>query len=320
MDKKSNERWACKYTKVKAVVVEVDELIFRITNDHNIQKTKKGPLSPTSATARADAGKLDDSTDEDLLKLAKNEIIRALNLEEYEIKDTIIYDLLENGRQSLSKYQEDLLPDIYAAATKEKNGRLMKSLKNYLEQQWKVKYGSSNQWFIKFLDEYKNTVNYNSVLNRTAEYGTKYLKDCPILSIVLRLLFEGIDDKCLNERNAFDDLWYTITNSGLKSIENFSNYMNENVMLELKNTKQSVLTQALREYYRPKLFELLKKSQIPNNDNLYDLALNNVTEYGWLQGLEAVQNKIIPKYFKLLLANIPQGKHDLLECLVYLFL
>ncbi|CAF5099910.1 unnamed protein product, partial [Rotaria sp. Silwood1] len=86
--------------------------------------------------------KLDDSTDEDLLKLAKNEIIRTLNLEEYEIKDTIMNDLLENGRQSLSKYQEDLLPDIYAAAIKEKNGRLMKSLKNYLEQQWKLKYGS----------------------------------------------------------------------------------------------------------------------------------------------------------------------------------
>ncbi|CAF1242881.1 unnamed protein product [Rotaria sp. Silwood1] len=318
MDIKRNKQWTCKYEKVKAVIVEIDELISLIMTDHNILQAEDGPLSTTSATARAGAGKLDNFTDEDVLKLAKNEIIRVLKLEAYEIKDTIVNDLLENGRQSLSKYEEDLLPDIYAAAINEKDGDLMKSLKKYLEQKWIVKYGSSNQWFIKFLKEYKDSVNYNSILNRTAEYGNKYLKDCPILSIVLQLLFEGIDVKCPNERNVFNDLWCAITNDGLKCIEDFSNYMNENVMLELKNTKESVLIQALREYYRPKLFELFKRIQILDHDNLYDLALNNVAEYGWLQGLQAVKQKIIPKYFKELLANISQGKLDLVECLVYL--
>ncbi|CAF3587469.1 unnamed protein product [Rotaria sp. Silwood1] len=188
----------------------------------------------------------------------------------------------------------------------------MKSLKQYFEQHWKVKYGSSNQWFTLFLKEYEDAVNYDSVLNRTAEYGNKYLKHCPILSIVLQLLFEGIDDKCFNETNVFNDLWYTITNNGLKSIEKFSD-----------NKKRLVLFQALREYYRPKLFELLKKSKVTDKDNLFELALNNVAEYGWLQGLQAVQNKIIPIYFKILVANIPvssdtsgkQGKLDLIECL-----
>ncbi|CAF4774619.1 unnamed protein product, partial [Rotaria sp. Silwood2] len=116
----------------------------------------------------------------------------------------------------------------------------MKSLKKCFEQHWKVKYGFSNQWFILFLKEYEDTINYNSVLNRTAEYGNKYLKDCPILSIVLQLLFEGIDDKFFDETNVFNDLWCTITNNGLKSIENFSD-----------DKKRSVLLQALREYYRP---------------------------------------------------------------------
>ncbi|CAF5186649.1 unnamed protein product, partial [Rotaria sp. Silwood1] len=144
-----------------------------------------------------------------------------------------------------------LLPDVYEAAINENHGKLMKSLKKYFEQQWEVKYGSSNQWFILFLKEYKDAVNYDSVLKRIAEYGNKYLKDCPILSIVLQLLFEGIDDTCMDETNVFNDLWCTITDNGLKSIENFSD-----------NKKRSVLFQALREYYRPKLFELLEKSQV----------------------------------------------------------
>ncbi|CAF1345025.1 unnamed protein product [Rotaria sordida] len=313
MDKKSNEQWACSFTKVKAVVVQLDELISRITTDHNIQKTMEEPLSSDFSTTHADAGKLDNVDDDEVLKFAKNEIIHALDLDGYEKKDKIINDLLEYGRQSLSKYEEDLLPDIYEAAINENDGNLMKSLKKYFEQQLEVKYGSSNGWFILFLKEYKDAVNYDSVLKRTAEYGNKYLKDCPILSIILQLLFEGIDDTCMDETNVFNDLWCTITNNGLKSIENVSD-----------NKKRSVLFQGLREYYRPKLFELLGKIKIPDKDNLYELALDNVAEYGWLQGLQAVKKRIIPRVFKTLLDNIPvssdtsgkQGKLDLIEHLV----
>ncbi|CAF4972157.1 unnamed protein product, partial [Rotaria sp. Silwood1] len=279
---------------VKAVVVQFDELISRITTDHKIQQTMKGPLSTNSITAHTDAEKLDNVVDDEVLKSAKDEIIRALDLEEYEIKDTVLNDLLENGRQSLSKYEDDLLPDIYEAARNENDGKLMESLKKYFEQQWKVKYGSSNQWFILFLKEYEDTVNYDSVLKRTAEYGNKYLKDCPILSIVLQLLCESIDDKSFDETSVFNNLWCTITNNGLKSIQNFSD-----------DKKRSALFQALREYYRPKLFALFEKSQVKDKDNLYELVLNNVAEYGWLQGLQAVQKKIIPKLFKTLLENIP---------------
>ncbi|CAF4345833.1 unnamed protein product, partial [Rotaria sp. Silwood2] len=246
MNKEINEQWACRFVKVKCVVVQLDELISRIMTDHNIQKTMKGPLSTTTVTAHTDTGKRGNVVDDEILKLAKNEIIRALDLEEHEIKDIIINDLLENGRQSLSKYEDEFAPDVYKTSINENDGKLMESLKNYFEQQWKIKYGSSNQWFISFLEEYKDAVNYDSVLKRTAEYGNKYLKDCPILSIILQLLFEGIDDKFFDETNAFNDLWCAITNNGLKSIENFSD-----------NKKRTVLLQALREYYRPKLFELL---------------------------------------------------------------
>ncbi|CAF4817736.1 unnamed protein product, partial [Rotaria sp. Silwood2] len=127
---------------------------------------------------------------------------------------------------------------------------------------------------------------------------------------ILQLLFEGIDDKFLDETNAFNDLWCAVTNNGLKSIENFSD-----------NKKRSVLLQALREYYRPKLFELLEKSEIPDKDHFYELALDNAAEYGWSQGLQAVEKRIIKKYFKILIENIPvssdtsgkSGKLDLIE-------
>ncbi|CAF3387338.1 unnamed protein product, partial [Rotaria sp. Silwood2] len=48
MNKEINEQWACSFVKVKGVVVQLDELISRITTDHNIQKTMKEPLSTTS--------------------------------------------------------------------------------------------------------------------------------------------------------------------------------------------------------------------------------------------------------------------------------
>ncbi|CAF4171578.1 unnamed protein product, partial [Rotaria sordida] len=142
--------------------------------------------------------------------------------------------------------------------------------------------------------EYKDTVHYDSVLKRTAEYGNKYSKDCPILSIVLQLAFESIDDKFFDEKNAFNDLWCAITSNGLKSIEDFSD-----------KKKRPVLLQALCEYHRSKLFELLEKSKIPDRDNLYELALKNVANCGWLQGLQEVQERIRVKHFKILLANIP---------------
>ncbi|CAF5116579.1 unnamed protein product [Rotaria magnacalcarata] len=148
-------------------------------------------------------------------------------------------------------------------------------------------------------------------MNRAAEYGNKYMKNCPILSIVLQLVFEGIDDQCLTELNVFNDLWLTITNDGLKSIQKYSDYVAKDLLDTIIEKKQLVLFQALREYYRPQLFQLLKESKINNTDNLYEFALDNVAEYGWLTGLQKLQNKIVPKYFKTLLAKTPSKSHTI---------
>ncbi|CAF4595262.1 unnamed protein product [Rotaria sp. Silwood2] len=55
-DKKSNEQWTYKYAKVRAVVVELDELVSRIKVDHKIQKMVEEPLSINIFTTGGGAG------------------------------------------------------------------------------------------------------------------------------------------------------------------------------------------------------------------------------------------------------------------------
>ncbi|CAF3765586.1 unnamed protein product [Rotaria sp. Silwood1] len=57
MDKKSNEQWSCEFAKVKAVVVELDELVSRIKTDHKIQKKVEEPLSISVLNTSIDTGK-----------------------------------------------------------------------------------------------------------------------------------------------------------------------------------------------------------------------------------------------------------------------
>jgi hypothetical protein len=185
--------------------------------------------------------------------------------------------------------------------------KLMSALKKYFRQKWEIQYGSSNPWFISFLKQYENGENhdvYENVLIRTAEYGNKYMKDCPLLSIVLQLLFETINDAYLQEtNNVFDDLWMKITNDGLKSITKYSDYISKKVMNEQLKS-QSVLFQALSEYYRPNVFLSLKQSNIANKQNLYALALDDVVKHGWLGDMKSIEDNIAPKYYRVVLEKL----------------
>lgn len=187
------------------------------------------------------------------------------------------------------------------AATK--NSSEIDALKRYLQNKWEMKYSISHSWFISFLKEYKYGENYKiyeRVLNRTVLYGNKYMKNCPILSIVLQLLFEGIDDLCLKEKQVFDNLWFTVTNDGLQSIKKYSYYIDKSVMNKQLN-RQSTLFQALREYYRQNVFLFLKESNITNKQNLYELALDDVADQGWLSDLKSIEKRITPKHYKAVL-------------------
>ncbi|CAF1091555.1 unnamed protein product [Rotaria sordida] len=164
MDKKSNEQWACRFTKVKAVLVELDELISQIKADHKIQKMMEEPLSMKTITrstgterkinqlaeisdlSNIDSSslgkKLDNTIDSgDMLKIITNELINILALDnDDENKDKIVNDLLENGRQSLINYQKDIKPKIYREQMNGNDNELMTLLKKYFEQKWEVEY------------------------------------------------------------------------------------------------------------------------------------------------------------------------------------
>ncbi|CAF4385621.1 unnamed protein product, partial [Rotaria sordida] len=113
-----------------------------------------------------------------------------------------------------------------------------------------------------------------------------------------------ICNKRLQEKNLFDDLWLTITNDGLKSIIEYSKYIASEIINELINEKQSILFQALREYYRQELFRLFQQNNIADKENLCDLALDNIVEYGWIDGIKAIEDTIAPKKFEMLLDSI----------------
>jgi hypothetical protein len=242
---------------------------------------------------------------DDFVKLITNEIIDILQLDD-EIGGQIVKDLLENGRQSLVNYKDDIIPRKYNALMNGNDTKLMSALKKYFRQKWEIQYGSSNPWFISFLKQYENGENhiYESILVRTAEYGNKYMKDCSLLSIVLQLVFENIDDAYLQEtNNVFDDLWMTITNDGLKSITKYSDYISKKVMNEQLKS-QSVLFQAVSEYYRSNVFLSLKQINIANKENLYELALDDVVEHGWLTDMKSIEDNIAPRYYRMLLEKL----------------
>ncbi|CAF3874260.1 unnamed protein product [Rotaria sp. Silwood1] len=56
MDKERNKQWAVNFPKVKAVVVQLDELVSRIKDDYKIQKIVEEPLSINTFTTGSGAG------------------------------------------------------------------------------------------------------------------------------------------------------------------------------------------------------------------------------------------------------------------------
>lgn len=257
-----------------------------------------------------DANVISTSMNGDLLQSTIDEIVKILELDhedDCEMGEQIARDLLENGRNALIKHEHDIIRRVFVEIMNDDSNKLMDVLRNYFRQKWETQYASSNPWFISFLKEYENGENhdiYKGILTRTAQYGNKYMKDCPVLSIVLQLLSKGIDDHCLEKtNNVFDDLWTTITDDGKQSITKYSEYLIKEV-LDKNSIEDIVLFEALREYYRPNVFLSLKKSGIRSRQNLYNLALNNVVEYGWLSDMESIKTEITPNQHQTLLKEL----------------
>ncbi|CAF1020693.1 unnamed protein product [Adineta steineri] len=117
MDKKNNEKWAYKFSKIKSVVVDLDELVSQITTDHKIQKKIEEPLSINIFSTGINAGKSTTGVNgqfvfsqiliDCLLQLKSTEIdeneLIKLCVNEYEGNHTELSNLRE--------FQEYYLPD-----------------------------------------------------------------------------------------------------------------------------------------------------------------------------------------------------------------
>ena len=259
---------------------------------------------------------------DDMIKSITDDILLILQLEDNENKDQIVNDLLESGLQSLKKYADDIVLEIYEAEMSNNDGKLLNVLKKYFQHQWETQYAASNQWFIVFLKEYQIEEKhelYERILTRTALNGNKYMRDCPILSIVLQFLFEGIDDQCLEEDNVFIYLWLKITTEGIKSIADdseesasndkeistkLSDYIVEDVLIEQTENKRSALFLAVRVYYEGLLSTLLKESKITLSNEVRNMAFDAVAEHGLSQGVQSFERKTTKSLYAKLLENV----------------
>ena len=108
-----------------------------------------------------------------------------------------------------------------------------------------------------------------------------------------------------DDESVYDELWFTITHYGLQSIEKYSDYLLPELLHEQLNSQQSsILFQVLREFYREKLLTFFQQNKVINRPNLYESALDNISRFGWMNGLKQIQNKFIPKNFQILIEKI----------------
>ncbi|CAF3794128.1 unnamed protein product [Rotaria magnacalcarata] len=184
---------------------------------------------------------------------------------------------------------------------------LLKVIKEHVYQRWETACEKQPKiWeFIKKVND-ESKEDFEMVLRRAAEYGSEYTKSSSMLSIVLQLLFTGIDDDCLlNEPKVFADLWNSVTNEGIASCDRFKQYISEDDLKEQMNEPSSSLILALHLYYQEKVPELLKQHHISNSKNtLYNLAAESVTQHGWISGIQAIKGKIPPNKYEPLIKKI----------------
>ncbi|CAF1508691.1 unnamed protein product [Rotaria sordida] len=237
------------------------------------------------------------------------QISSYLELECNDKKGQIISDLLMNGRQAVNKYPEDIIPEILSqeeeySATGE--SPLLKLIKQHITETWEALL-VNQPTVMSFINGVKkeNSIHFDNVLTRTAEYGSVYTKASSILSLVLQLLSESIDDECFTKTNTFVELWNSITIQGIHGIERASRDIPEEELNEQISNKKSPLYLALRMYFEEEIQQLFSKVKIPNRHNtLYDLAIDNVTEHGWLEGIKSINKKITQTHYNLLTKSI----------------
>ncbi|CAF1225644.1 unnamed protein product [Adineta steineri] len=119
MDNESNEQWVLEFAKIKSVVVDLDELVSKITVDHNIQKKIEEPLSIYTFTTNVDAGKSILTTGVNIQFIFSQILVDCLlRLKSTKIDRNELVNLWENeyaGNQTelnnLHEFQQEYSPD-----------------------------------------------------------------------------------------------------------------------------------------------------------------------------------------------------------------
>jgi uncharacterized protein YegL/GTPase SAR1 family protein len=219
--------------------------------------------------------------------------------------------LLTDGRQALEQYQASIASSVFEEQMNNNDcSPLLQILKEYFEQQWQQYIPFD--WFKNFLAEQKNnndsSEEYQRVLKRTAEYGSRFTKECPIFSIVLQLIFE-FDDETIGDGVFFDVLWKSFAMNGLKlALERSADYIVPEVREQHMNNLTSPLFLALREYFRGPLVFLFQQCKIVDRRNLLDITLDCLANDGWNLGLRnaKVERLIQPKRHCMLIKTLMQ--------------
>ena len=272
----------------------------------NVDRDDASDISSVSSRSTVDSAVLPPlysslSTDH-TSSVAHKQIVAYLELECDEQKDQIIAGLLINGRQSLQKYREAIIPEILSQEEGYPAGDespLLKLIKEHITETWEVlliHQPTVSSFIADVIKE--NSIHFDNVLTRTAEYGSTYMGASSILSLVLQLLSEGIDDEAYLKTDVFVQLWNSITIQGIHGIENASQDIPEEELREQIRNKKSPLYSALHMYFEEQAQKIFTRLKIPNRKGtLYDLAIDSITEHGWLKGIESIKTKITGKHY-----------------------
>ena len=203
----------------------------------------------------------------------------------------LINHLIVNGRQALSKYEADIKRGTYKTQMTKGGSELLTLLKGYNEYQWQNR---TEDWLRTFLQKQKQKSPnlYDRILTCFAEYGVKYLKDYPSLSLVLQFLVDFNDEELQNEA-IFDPIGNTLFLHGRGSLAKFPNHLAKSVIKEQADNDRSPTSLALRESFHQPLVDLLSD----NEPDLIQVSLDSVVQHGWIEGLnqEVITDSFTPR-------------------------
>ncbi|CAF1295886.1 unnamed protein product [Rotaria sordida] len=232
-------------------------------------------------------------------------ICEILELDDSDQSKRIAEKSITDGRKALHDYDQDLSPRILRDEIDESQSEVLKLLIRYIEQEW---YRNTPEWFQQYLQQ-KKTVSsniYNQILIRTADYGSKFIKENLLLSLIIQFLFE-FDDKRILETPTIDQIRENLIADGRQGIEQYADDIALNVKEEQLKNDESPLYLALQDYYCKSLKNLFEDPDVAiQRANTIKIALTCVTNDGWWKGLhnKKFQDEIAQKKFKKLIEKL----------------